>query len=185
MKLVCALFSGCLTCSFVCLSTASFPSLPWLFAPMFPLFNLCLPLLKCQLCHDVPCTIWLRVIKKTSIWATVAWIWNQTLHHWKQKEYAAISYEYGSYFYFVTTACVNFSQPSVPPVTLIYLGARRTGILATEADVPTLFVLLLNACACIYIYTWCLHVCACLEPVRVSVHPQGLMYAGALPEYQR
>lgn len=37
-------------------------------------------------------------------------------------------------------ACVNFSQPSVPPVTLISSGARRIGILATEADTPALFV---------------------------------------------
>lgn len=55
-------------------------------------------------------------------------------------------------FSFVTTACVNFSQPSVPPVTLIYLGARRTGILATEADIPTLFVLSHNVCARARVY---------------------------------
>lgn len=75
--------------------------------------------------------------------------------HWNQlKECGFFLHYVGSYFYFVTTACVNFSQPSVPPVTLIYLGARRTGILATEADIPTLFVLPHNVsvCACVFMY---------------------------------
>lgn len=45
----------------------------------------------------------------------------------------------------------------MPPVTLIYLGARRTGILATEADIPTLFVLSHN----VYVSV-CVRVRACL-----------------------
>lgn len=42
--------------------------------------------------------------------------------------------------------CVNFSQPSVPPVTLISSGATRTGILATETETPALCVQWERAC---------------------------------------
>lgn len=44
-----------------------------------------------------------------------------------------------SYLHFVGIVCVILSQLSEAPVTLIYTGASRTGILATEADIPTLF----------------------------------------------
>lgn len=60
-------------------------------------------------------------------------------------------------------ACVNFLQPSVPPVTLISSGARRTGILATEADTPSLFVQWERAClrALVYVaYAKCEWLCA-------------------------
>lgn len=70
-------------------------------------------------------------------------------------EHVFHEHQLGSYFYFVTPACVNFSQLSVPPVTLIYLGARRSGILATEADIPTLFVLSHNVLMCVYVYSVC------------------------------
>lgn len=78
-------------------------------------------------------------------------------------EHVFHEHQLGSDFYFVTPACVNFSQLSVPPVTLIYLGARRSGILATEADIPTLFVLSHNVLVCVRVpvlfYSAVGHVC--------------------------
>lgn len=71
-------------------------------------------------------------------------------------------------FALLPKACFNVSQPSVPPVTLFYLGARRTGILATVADIPTLFVLPLNACACIYVYGAGMRVHAWRQCARVG-----------------
>lgn len=55
----------------------------------------------------------------------------------------------------------------MPPVTLIYLGARRTGILATEADIRTLFVLSHNASVCVFMHMVCVlffaqQACACV-----------------------
>lgn len=78
-------------------------------------------------------------------------------------EHVFHEHQLGSDFYFVTPACVKFLQLSVPPVTLIYLGARRSGILATEADIPTLFVLSHNVLVCVYVYSVCACACAFLQ----------------------
>lgn len=85
-----------------------------------------------------------------------------------------------SYFNVITTACVNFSQPSAPPVTLIYSGARRTGILATEADIPTLFVLSHNACVCVCVDVHDVRECVCVllynERVHVRIHTRERLH---------
>lgn len=85
-------------------------------------------------------------------------------HHietnWKKTDFLRITLEVT--FTLLHIACVNFSQPSVPPVTLISSGARRTGILATEADTPALFVQWERACllAFSYVaYAKCEHLC--------------------------